>query len=388
LVQLLARWRIKDYKNVTSPPVRRAYGILCGALGIGLNILLFAGKLLAGLFSGSIAITVDAFNNLSDAGSSLITMIGFKLAGQKPDPEHPFGHGRLEYVSGLVVALAIILMGVELSKTSVDKILHPEAVEFSLMVILILVISILVKVYMAYYNRKIGREIDSAAMRATAMDSLSDCLATGMVLLSMMVSHFSGWNIDGYAGILVAAFILYAGYRAGKETLSPLLGQPPDPEFVEQIRRMVLAHHEVRGIHDMVVHDYGPGRRIVSLHAEVPSTSDFVEIHETIDHIERRLSETLDCEAAIHMDPIVLDDERVNQMRLQMAALVCELDERLTIHDFRMVAGPTCTNVIFDVVVPFDLKMSEAQILEDLCGRIEKLEGGYRGVLQIDRAYV
>lgn len=388
MIHLLASWWVKDYKNITSPSVRRAYGVLCGAVGIGLNILLFIGKLLAGIISGSVAIMADAFNNLSDAGSSLITMIGFRLAGQKPDPEHPYGHGRLEYVSGLVVAMLIILMGFELAKSSVSQIIAPEPVEFSILSAGILSASIGVKLYMASYNRVIGKRIDSAAMRATATDSISDCASTGLVFVSMLISHFLNINIDGWCGILVAGFILFSGYQAARETISPLLGQPPEPEFVERIQQLVMAHEGVLGIHDLVVHDYGPGRRMISLHAEVPSTVDILEVHDKIDHIEKRLGEALDCEAVIHMDPIAVDDELTNAAKGQIMELVGGIDTRLTIHDFRMVTGPTHTNVIFDVLVPVDVALSDEEIRKEICGKLKKLPGVYNGVIQIDRDYM
>ena len=256
MISLLAKKFIKNREDVTSPAVRQAYGMLCGIVGIGFNLLLFALKLLAGTLSGSIAITADAFNNLSDAGASIVTLLGFKLAGQKPDPEHPFGHGRLEYISGLIVSMVILLMGIELAKSAVEKILHPEAVEFTLLTGGILLASILVKLYMYLYNRAVGKKIGSAAMEATAMDSLSDCAATAAVLAAL--------QIDGWCGIVVAALVLWAGIQAARDTISPLLGQPPAPEFVQRIEEIVLSSPVVQGIHDLIVHDYGPGRVMIS----------------------------------------------------------------------------------------------------------------------------
>ena len=283
MIELLARWCIPDRDNVTSPSVRRAYGTLCGIVGIALNILLFAGKFFAGQLSGSIAVTADAFNNLSDAGSSAVTLLGFRLAGRKPDTDHPFGHGRIEYISGLAVAGLILLMGVELAKSSVDKILHPEEVTFSLLALGILAASVCVKLYMWLYNRRIGKKIKSAAMEATAMDSLSDTAATAAVLLAMLVGRWTGLAVDGYVGLVVALFILASACKAAKETLSPLLGQPPDPALVQEIRDIVMAHSTVQGIHDLVVHDYGPGRCMISLHAEVPAHGDIMEMQDVID---------------------------------------------------------------------------------------------------------
>ena len=276
MISFLSRLLIQNREQVNDPEVRRRYGILCGAVGICLNILLFAGKFIAGTLAASIAITADAINNLSDAGSSLITLIGFKLAGHAPDPDHPFGHGRIEYISGLVVSFLIILMGVELLKSSVDKILHPAPVEGGVLVVVILAVSIAVKIYMYLYNRSIGRRIDSAAMKATAADSLSDTAATAVVLAATLIGQCTGVMIDGWCGILVAAFILYSGINAAKDTISPLLGQPPEEAFVKQIEQIVMSHEEVQGMHDLIVHDYGPGRVMISLHAEVPAPGDIL----------------------------------------------------------------------------------------------------------------
>ena len=259
MISLLAKKFIKNREDVTSPAVRQAYGMLCGIVGISFNVLLFALKLLAGTLSGSIAITADAFNNLSDAGASIVTLLGFKLAGQKPDPEHPFGHGRLEYISGLIVSMVILLMGIELAKSAVEKILHPEAVEFTLLTGGILLASILVKLYMYLYNRAVGKKIGSAAMEATAMDSLSDCAATAAVLAATLIGHFTSLQIDGWCGIVVAALVLWAGIQAARDTISPLLGQPPAPEFVQRIEEIVLSSPVVQGIHDLIVHDYNSG---------------------------------------------------------------------------------------------------------------------------------
>ena len=289
MVTLLAKIFIKDSEDKIKQ--REAYGMLCGVIGILFNVLLFIGKFLAGTLSNSIAITADAFNNLSDAGSSIVTLLGFKLAGAKPDTEHPFGHGRIEYVSGLVVAAAILLMGYELVRDSIGKIMHPEETEFTLLVAVILIASILVKLYMAYYNRAIGKKLDSAAMKAVATDSLSDTAATTVVLLASVFTHFTGIKIDGYCGLVVGLLVGYAGFDAARETLNPLLGQPPAHEFVEKIDEIVMSHSEVCGMHDLIVHDYGPGRQMISLHAEVPAEGNILELHDVIDNIENELRE-------------------------------------------------------------------------------------------------
>ena len=308
MIELLAKRFIRDRENLKDPAVRRAYGTLCGAVGIALNVLLFLGKFFAGTVSGSIAITADAFNNLSDAGSSAVTLLGFRLAGKKPDPEHPFGHGRIEYVSGLIVAGLILLMGVELVKTSVGKILHPEAVDLTAAALVILAVSVAVKIYMGLYNRAVGRRIDSPAMLATAKDSFSDAAATSAVLAATLVGKFTGLKIDGWVGLLVAGLILRAAWEAAQETLSPLLGQAPDDEFVRRIEDIVMGHEGVLGIHDLVVHDYGPGRVMISLHAEVPAEGNILELHDVIDNAEMALQKELGCEAVIHMDPVVTGD--------------------------------------------------------------------------------
>ena len=388
MISLLSRLFIKNYKDYENAQVRRAYGTLCGSVGICLNILLFIGKYFAGTLSGSIAIVADSFNNLSDAGSSLITLLGFRLAGKKPDPDHPYGHGRIEYISGLIVAFLILLMGFELAKSSIAKILSPEPMQAGWLPAAILVASICVKVYMFLYNRAVGKKIDSAAMAATATDSLSDSIATTVVLLSMGVAHFFHVNIDGFAGLAVALFILYAGYGAAKDTLAPLLGQAPDPELVKRVTDIVMAHPEVIGIHDLVVHDYGPGRKMVTLHTEVDGKGDFFTLHDAIDNIERELTAECGCHATIHMDPIESDNETVLAMREKVAELVKRIDPAITIHDFRLVPGKTHTNVIFDAVVPPGLPMTDEAVAERIRLLVADAYPNYYAVVDIDQAYV
>ncbi len=387
MVSFFAKRFIKDYENTSSPKVRQAYGMLCGAMGIGFNLLLFSGKFLAGTLSNSIAITADAINNLSDAGSSIVTLVGFKMAGQKPDPDHPFGHGRIEYISGLIVSFIILLMGFELLKTSVSKILHPQELTFSPVVVLILVASIAVKCYMSYYNRKFGRKVTSAAMLATATDSLSDTLATSVVLIATLVSHFTDLSIDGYCGVAVALFIFYAGINAAKDTISPLLGQAPDVDYVKQIEDIVMSYEGVIGIHDLIVHNYGPGRVLISLHAEVPADGDILTMHDMIDLIEHELRDQLHCHAVIHMDPVCIDDPETNRLKEMMLTYLTDLSPRLSMHDFRIVTGPTHTNIIFDIVVPFDFKMSDKEVVEKLSTRIRQENANYYAVIEVDKQY-
>lgn len=384
----LVRLFIKDCDNVTDPAVRERYGILSGAVGIALNLLLSAGKLFAGLMTGSISITADAFNNLSDAGSSVVTLVGFKLAGQKADDGHPFGHGRMEYLAGLLVSLMILLVGVELGRSSIGKILHPEEVDFSLVSTGILAASILVKLWMGQFNRGLGRKIGSAAMAATAADSLSDAVATAAVLAGTLVNRFAHVNIDGWVGLAVAVFILRSGWGAAKDTINPLLGESPDPELVKQLRELVLSHPQVVGMHDLIIHDYGPGRRLCSFHAEVPQDADILDAHDAIDHIEREIKEKFGIETTVHMDPIATADEKVNQLRRQVADLARVVEPEMTIHDFRVVRGPTHTNVIFDAVVPHKCRLTDEEVLQRLRQAVSALDPTYQAVIQIDRAYV
>ena len=388
MITFLASLFIKDRRNYDSPAVRQAYGVLSGAVGIGLNILLFLGKWIAGTLSGSIAITADAFNNLSDAGSSIITLIGFRLSGQAPDPEHPFGHGRMEYISGLLVSVAILVMGFELIWSSFGKLRDPEPIESSALVLGILLASILVKVYMFYYNRSLSKKLDSAAMKATSVDSLSDTVATTLVLIATVISKYTGLILDGWFGILVGIFIVYTGGSTLKETIDLLIGQPPKKEFIDEIREIVLGHSLVYGVHDLIVHDYGPGRRMISLHAEVAVDGDIQDIHEQIDHIEHELQEKLNCSATIHMDPIVTDDKEVLEMKEKVEEMVQSLDENFSMHDFRMVKGPTRTNLIFDVEVPRKTSLTDNEIMNRLKEQIHGLPGSkYFAVIVIDHEY-
>ena len=388
MITFMASLFIKDSKNYKEPSVRQAYGVLSGAVGIGLNILLFFGKWLAGTISGSIAIIADAFNNLSDAGSSIITLIGFRLSGQEPDPEHPFGHGRMEYISGLLVSVAILVMGFELIGSSIGKLRSPEPIESSALVFGILIASILVKLYMFFYNHSLSKKIESAAMKATSVDSLSDTVSTTLVLIATLISKYTGLLLDGWFGILVGLFILYTGGSTLKETIDLLLGQPPKQEFIDEVKEIVLGHSMVHGVHDLIVHDYGPGRVMISLHAEVDVNGDIQDIHEQIDHIEHELQEKLHCSATIHMDPIVTDDKEVLAMKAKVEEMVHFLDESFSMHDFRMVKGSTRTNLIFDVEVPRKTSYTDNEIVNWLKERIHELPGSkYFAVIQIDHEY-
>ena len=389
MLKLLIKLFIKDPEAVTDPKVRGAYGSLCGLYGIFLNILLFAGKYFAGVLSGSVAITADAFNNLSDAGSSVISLLGFRLASRKPDPDHPYGHGRMEYLSGLALSVLIILMGVELAKTSFDKILHPTPVDAGILPAVILAVSIAVKFYMSLYNRSIGKKINSASMTATATDSLSDAVSTAVVLVSMLLSKFFGWNIDGWAGMAVAVFICFAGVTSIRDTVAPLLGQAPDKDFVKNVADTVTAHPEICGIHDLIVHDYGPGRMFISLHAEVDGHGDLFALHDVIDCAELELRNKYGCLATIHLDPIDSTNEQLMTLREEIGKAVKRLfgSESVTIHDFRMVPGPTHTNLIFDAVLPQDCRKTDEEAAQEIRKAVAEKYPACFAIVNIDRDY-
>lgn len=382
--------RLLHFDKLEAGVQRGAYGKLCGVVGIVLNVFLFIGKFFAGTISGSIAITADAFNNLSDAGSSVVTLAGFKLAEKKPDPGHPFGHGRMEYLAGLIVSAVILLMAFELLQDSVDKIVHPATVEFSSVIVAILIASILVKCYMAFYNFRIGKKIGSATLRATATDCLSDCISTAVVLGATILGHFTDFQVDGFCGVAVAVLIFVAGINAAKDTLDPLLGQAPEKEFVDQIEKMVLEFDEnIVGVHDLIVHDYGPGRRIISLHAEVPAEGDVLVLHDIIDNLEMKLRLEMGCLTTIHMDPVVTSDERVTILKEKCVNIVSAIGNKLTLHDFRVVFGETHTNLIFDVVIPYDFALEDEETTKMIQAKIwEEIGKDHFAVINVDKPAV
>ena len=366
MTNFLIRLFIRNPEDTESSGARYAYGRLAGAAGMCANLLLFLAKLLAGLFSQSMAIVADAFNNLSDAGSSLVTLVGFKLSSAPPDKEHPFGHGRMEYLTAMAVAVMIMLAGLELAQSSVDKILHPSGTDFQLLSVIILAAAIAVKLWMALFYRRIGGRIDSEALRAAAADSRNDVICTGVVLVSSVVGLLTGWEIDGWVGAAVSLFVLWSGFSVLKDTVSPLLGQAPDPEMVKGIRSMVLSHEGVIGVHDLMVHNYGPGRCVISLHAEVPAHEDMLQSHDRIDCIEKEVAGKYNAVVCIHMDPVNTDDPRVEQLLTLTRDILHGIDPSLSLHDFRVVFSQTHTNLIFDVVVPYGYKGADG-----LCGEIQ-----------------
>lgn len=387
MTNLLLKLFVKNYDDVKNAQVRQAYGVFSGIVGIICNLILFGLKFFAGWITGSVSISADAFNNLSDAGSSIITLVGFKMAGKPADTEHPFGHGRIEYIAGMIVSAVIIVMAIELFKDSVDKIFHPEAMEISVISVVILVGSILMKMWMAFFNTKLGKKIDSAAMKATATDSLSDCIATTVVLGSLFVTTFTGFNIDGFAGAVVAVFVFMAGVEAAKETVYPLLGQPPEKEFVQEIEKLVMEDEHIIGIHDLIVHDYGPGRVFVSLHAEVPYSMDMLKAHDIIDIAERRVASEMNCGISIHMDPVVNDDEEVNELKSMVTEILASIDKDLSMHDFRTTKGPYLTNLIFDIAVPFKYKYSDEELKQMISQAIAARKEQCYAVITVERLY-
>ena len=386
MISLLIRLCLRG-EDPNSARTRRRCGALAGGVGIVLNLLLCLGKVAAGLVSASVAMVADGVNNLSDAATSVITLVGFRLAGQEADADHPFGHGRIEYVTGLIVALAILLMGFEVGRTALDALFHPAPVTSTPASLIILAAAIAVKVWMYFFNRGMGKAISSRAMAATAADSLSDAASTSVVLISALVGPLCPVPVDALAGLAVAVLILKTGWEAARDTLDPLLGRPMDPELAADIDALVLGHHNILGIHDLIYHDYGPGRAMMSFHAEVPADADLLEMHDIIDHIERELKAKHHIETVIHMDPVVRD-ERTDQLREQIAQLARELDSRLTIHDFRITAGPIHTNLIFDVVVPYGFHLTDDQVRAELGQRIKALSPRYFAVIQVDHSYV
>ncbi|MCR5613872.1 cation diffusion facilitator family transporter [Treponema sp.] len=387
---LLTKIFIKNSEDVTNPKVREAYGTLSGAYGIFLNIILFVIKLIAGLLSKSIAITADALNNLSDAGASVLTVIGFKLSGKKPDRNHPFGHGRLEYISGLIVSFLILLMGFELCKTSALSLFKNEKVTSSYISIIILIVSIAVKAYMYVFNHVVAKKINSSSMEATAKDSLSDTISTAVVLISSIIYllGITTLPIDAFAGFFVSVFIIKNGIESLRDTIGPLLGQPPEKEFVEEIENTVLAHKMVQGIHDLIVHDYGPGRVMISLHAEVDGTKNIYDIHDEIDIIEVELGQKFNCTATIHMDPIDVKSKELKQLKKLIKDEAAAIYTDLSIHDLRIVPGRTHTNLVFDLVKPHECPMSDAEVSELLAERVHQKKPKYYCAIKVEPPFV
>lgn len=387
MITLLSKIFIKNKDDLQDPKVREGYGKLSGILGIVLNLFLFAVKFIAGLLSGAISVTADAFNNLTDAGSSIVTFIGFKLSSKPIDKDHPFGHGRMEYVAGFIVSIIIFLVGFELIKSSVEKLISPTDVEFSYLALAILIASVLVKLYMFFYNRTIAKKINSVSVKATASDCLTDCIATSVVAISFVINKLTGFNIDAFTGLAVALFIIYAGYRAAKETIDLLLGSAPEKEYVEQIENVALSLKGITGIHDLMVHNYGPGRQIISLHAEVDANANVNEAHDDIDNAESILEEKFGCIAVIHMDPIDRNNVKRNDYLKLATEVVRGIDDRFSIHDFRMTEGTTHINLIFDLTIPHDCALSQTAIKELIKEGVKLKDDKVNVVCKIEYCY-
>ena len=379
---------IKDYENVNEQRVRESYGITASITGIILNTLLSIGKILTGIIFNSISVTADGVNNLSDGASSVITLIGFKISSKPADKDHPFGHARMEYLTGLILGIAVILVGVELIKSSFDKIMNPTKTIFSIEMIVVLIVSVLIKLWISLFYKKLGDKISSATLKASSTDSRNDVISTIVVILSLLVSKATGYEVDGYVGIIVALFILYSGYDILRDILNPLLGEMPDKEFIESIENKILSYDGIVNIHDLVVHNYGPNRYFASVHAEVDAKEDIMKSHDLIDNIERDFAREFDISLVIHLDPVITDDEEINELRSMTDKIVKSIDERLTMHDFRVVKGETHTNLIFDVVVPVDYDIKSSKLVSMIEKEIRNKDETYFAVITIDKNYV
>lgn len=388
MTDFLIKLCIHDKGNVNNEEVREQYGLLSSITGIVVNVLLSAFKLVIGVLSHSMSIISDALNNVTDAGSSVITMIGFKISNKEVDADHPWGHGRMEYITAFIVDILIIIVGVELFQSSIDKIIHPELPAVSNVTILLLVVAVLVKLWLFVFYKKIAKLIDSSAIKATAYDSISDSISTLVVLASTIVARFSGISIDGYASLLVSIFILYTGFKALKETIDILLGSKPDEDFINAIIEFTKKYPMISGIHDIMVHDYGPGRKIVSFHAEVPSDCDICMAHDVIDGLEQDLYREFKCITTIHMDPIVVNDEKINNMRKTVEKIVSDIDEEYSIHDFRMTDGGERVNLIFDLVVPREKNVNKETLEDEVKTKIHKIDSTYYAVVKVEFPFI
>lgn len=389
MTQFLIKTFVKDYQNTNNKDVRHRYGILGSIVGIVCNLILFIVKILIGMVLKSVSVTADAFNNLSDSGSAIVTLIGFKLSSKPADVNHPFGHGRFEYISGFIVAFIIMLVGIEFLKTSVDKIINPQDLNFNIISIIILLISIIVKLWLSIFNKDLGKRINSTAMEATSMDSLGDVLATSATIISVLVFAITKVNIDGYIGVLVAFIVLYAGFKIAKDTLEPLIGVGIDPKIAQSIHNKVMSYEGILGMHDLIVHNYGPGKSMASLHAEVPSNVDIETSHEIIDKIEREVLQELGVFLVIHMDPVAVNNEKTLAIRTSIENIVKALDNNLTLHDFRIVDGKNQINIIFDLVVPRSYTKNQKQNIEEQIKNLAKVvDNKYNCVICVENDFM
>lgn len=388
MINWLIRSFIRDHEQVNDPEVRTGYGTLSSIVGIAVNILLSLSKIIIGLLFNSIAVTADGINNLSDAGSSVVTLVGFKLSSRPADKEHPFGHARIEYLTGLILGIVILWVGLELIQSSYGKIINPEVTTYSTVMIVVLVLSIFMKFWLSSFYAKIAGRISSATIRAASVDSRNDVIATSAVLLAIIISKLTGVELDGYMGILVALFIIYSGIDILKDILNPLLGEMPESDFIEKLENKLLSYEGILNIHDLVVHNYGPNRYFATVHAEVDAKEDILKSHDLIDNIERDFARDLDINLVIHLDPIITDDREINQVREMTSNIVVSIDQRLTMHDFRVVRGVTHTNLIFDVVVPVGFELKPVDLVKKIKTAIKAENETFYAVITIDTNYV
>lgn len=388
MTNLLIRLFIKDNQNLTNSKVRENYGKFAGIVGIISNFLLFLIKITTGVFFNSIAIIADAINNLSDSGSSVVTLIGFKLSGKPADADHPYGHARMEYISGLIISFIILLLGFQLVKSSIDKILNPQVAQFSMISILILIVSIVIKLWQCLFYREIGKIIDSTTLIATSVDSRNDILATSTVLIGIIVTRLTGFNLDGYMGAMVALFILVSGIKLVMDTISPLLGTAPSKELVDSVSKKILSYEGIEGIHDLTVHSYGAAKCFASVHCEVSAEQDIMISHDLIDNIERDFYKDLGIHLIIHLDPIVTSDAKTDRLKAEVEELLEQISPEISMHDFRVVWGVSHTNLIFDVVIPFNFQWSEEELVKLISDRISRIDVRYYAVVTVDYNYV
>lgn len=388
MVNLLAKLFIKNYKDIENQNVRTSYGTMCGVFGIITNLILVIIKLIIGILSFSISIIADAINNLSDMGSSLLTIIGFKISNKPADKDHPYGHQRVEYVISLIIAMIIAFVGLELLTTSIDKIINPSEVKVEIITFIILGVAIVLKAIQGLFYLSASKKIDSLSLKASAKDSINDCISTSAVLLGTIISKVSGFNVDGIVGILVSGFIIYSAIMLIKETMSPLIGEKPDPELIEKVTRNVLSYPKILGIHDVIAHLYGPSKVFITLHVEIDAREDILIAHDLVDNIEQDIKKEFGIELVIHMDPVETDNEELNKASLVVREVLKEIDPVLMFHDFRMVKGETHTNFIFDVVAPFDFKLKDEDLVQEIKKRVNAKNNKYRCVIVVDKDYV
>jgi len=379
---------VKDYKNTSNAKVRERYGKFAGVTGIVTNILLFMFKITVGTIFNSISITADAINNLSDSGSSLITLAGFKISGKPADEKHPYGHARMEYISGMIISFLILVLGFELIKSSVEKIINPQETRFNIISILVLAVSILIKLWQSMFYRRIGNIIESGTLLATSVDSRNDILSTSAVLVAAIIALLTGYNLDGYMGFIVAMFIFFSGIRLIRETISPLLGMAPNKELVDRIYKKILSYEGIIGLHDLTIHNYGPGKCFASVHCEVQAEQDIMVSHDIIDNIERDFLKEEGIHMVIHLDPVVTDNARINELKAIVENIIRDISPKISMHDFRVVFGISHSNLIFDIVVPFEFEMSDDELIQLISDKIHEVNGNYHSVIMVDHHYV